>query len=115
MSKEPQSDSGRPAREITSVSVLGARVTWALLGPAAMMLLALGIARTGEGWLTVIDAIFAIAVGWTAWGRWFDERSSEASTAGHSAWPFPRYAVVLLAVAAVMWLTANVLGNHVLG
>lgn len=103
--------------EITSVTVLAARVTWILLGPMVAGLIAVGIATRGGGWLTLLDGLFAAAVAWIILGRWFDQRRGSAMlTTGERATDrqFRRYLAVLLAVAGAAWLAANVLGNHVL-
>lgn len=102
--------------ESNRFSVLGARVTWMALGPMVAMLAAVGIISHGRGWVTYVDAIFAVAVALTLFGRWFEMRfgnamtaSGEPATWGH----FRRYVMALIPVAAAAWVAANVLGNHV--
>jgi len=109
--------SQEPSEQITSASVLGARLTWSFIGPAALLLTSFGIISSGEGWLTKLDILFAVVVVWMLFGRWFDQqKTSDAPTAeGRPAkGPFGRYVGMLLAIAAGAWLVANVLGNHLL-
>jgi len=116
MPAHPES-SRESAAEITSVAALAARVTWMLLGPMVAGLIAVGIATRGGGWLTLFDGLFAAAVAWIILGRWYDQRNGSAALAsGQRATDrhFRRYLAVLLAIAGAAWVTANVLGNHVL-
>ena len=102
---------------ISSLSMLGARLMWAMIGPAALLFAAGGIITAGTGWLTALDAFFALVVGAILLSRWAEYRSGptmtltgEVVTAGH----FRRYMTALPADAASVWIAANVLGNHVL-
>jgi len=102
---------------ITSLSVLGARLTWVILGPIALALLAVGIVQRGNGWLTGLDGLFGLVVGLMILGRWVEQRSGAATTlTGQPATldQCKRYTVILLVVAAVTWITANIIGNHIL-
>ena len=103
--------------EITSVTVLGARISWVFAGPAALGLVTLAIASRGNGWLTAFDAIFAIVVAWMLAGRWVEQRSGVATLMNGepaTVHDFRRYVAVLLSVAGTIWVAANVLGNHLL-
>ena len=112
-----QSPSQDNAGGIASVSVLGARITWVLLGPISLALLVVGIVQRGNGWLTGLDGLFGLVVGLMILGRWVEQRSGAATTlTGEPATlqQCKRYTVILLVVAAVSWITANILGNHIL-
>lgn len=103
--------------QITSASVLGARLTWSFIGPAALLLITVAIVSRGEGWFTALDCWFTAVVVWMLVGRWFDHRRTSAAPAVDdppASKPFNRYAAMLLSIAAVAWLVANVLGNHLL-
>lgn len=109
----PSSKSG----EINSFWVLGARLTWALVGPLVLLLITVGIVSSGSGWLTGLDAGFAVVAGLMLLGRWVEQRSGAATTfagqpAGTSA--FARYAMTVIATTALIWVIANAVGNHVL-
>lgn len=104
-------------RPIDSLWVLGARLTWVFLGPAALFFLAAGIVNAGTGWFTALDGLFALVVGAMLLGRWVERRSGSATTvAGEASTPdqFRRYMTGLPIAAAGVWIVANVLGNHLL-
>lgn len=103
--------------EVTSIAALGGRITWALIGPMALLGVAYGIVSGGAGWLTALDAVFAGVVGLMILGRWVDQRSGSGLTlTGEPATEsqLRRYVTMLMAVACVVWVIANVAGNHVL-
>ncbi len=103
--------------EINSFWVLGARLTWVIGGPVALLGLTYGIVSSGTGWFTGLDAAFAIVIGLTLLGRWVEYRSGAATTvSGEPTTPaqFRRYVTFLPPVAAGMWILANIIGNHVL-
>jgi len=102
---------------VTSLGVLLARVFWLMLGPIAAGLALLGIVRHGEGWATLVDGVFLVVVGLMLLCRWVEIRSGSAMTAtGKPATVrhLRRYAVGLLVVAPILWIAANLVGNHVL-
>lgn len=112
----PANDTGFRVEHRTLKSLL-ARLTWVLLGPVVLGLLTVGILSTGSGWLTVLDLAFMLVVALMLLGRWHEARSGSAMTLyGQPATPEQcrRYLRVLPAAALVLWLLANVLGNHVL-
>lgn len=108
----------KPERdEIRSMWVLGARVTWVLFGPMVLMLICLGIISRGNGWLTVLDAAFAVVAALMILGRWVEYRSGTATTVTGqpaTAAQYHRYMAGLPVAAVILWVAANVLGNHVL-
>jgi len=104
-------------REISSLGVLGARLTWVLAGPLALIGITYGIVSSGTGWLTGLDAAFGIVVVLMLLGRWVEQRAGTTTTlTGEPATPeqFKRYMTLLPPLAAAVWIVANVLGNHVL-
>jgi len=117
MKTHMESGAERKPGEINSVAVLGARLTWVMLGPAALLLITWGIVSRGSGWLTVLDAAFGVVVGLMVLGRWVEQRSGVATTVtGEPATPehLKRYMTILIPATAAAWIIANVLGNHVL-
>jgi hypothetical protein len=112
--KNPSND--QAAGQISSLKVLGARLTWLMLGPVALALMIWAIASKGRGWLTGLNAAFFVVLGLTILGRWVEQRSGAATTlTGRPATlaHCKRYTVVLLAVAAVAWVVANLVGRAV--
>jgi hypothetical protein len=102
---------------IHSITVLGARVTWTLLGPFVLLLTTWSIVAQGIGWLTWLDGLFVAVVGLMVLGRWIEQRSGACTTlTGEPSTPEQsrRYIVILLVVAIVVWLAANMFGNHLL-
>ena len=109
-------DTPKPG-EIRSFAVFGARVTWVLAGPLALVLITYGIVSNGTGWRTGLDAVFGIVVGLMLLGRWVEHRTGAATAlTGEPATPeqFKRYMTLLPPLAVAVWLIANVVGNHVL-
>ncbi|MFH0980718.1 MAG: hypothetical protein V2A79_04175 [Planctomycetota bacterium] len=107
----------KKAGEINSFTVLGGRLTWVILGPFALLLITAGIVTRGGGWFTGLDAAFGVVVGLMILGRWVEQRSGTATTlTGEPATveQCKRYTAILLLVTAAVWVTANVLGNHLL-
>lgn len=115
MASRTESKSISQLRPISSLWVLGARLTWAGLGPMTWLLITVGIVLTGTGWLTGLDAFYWIAVGLMLLGRWVDHRSGASTTlTGEPATDehFRRYATGLPLIAVAVWIVANLLGNH---
>lgn len=109
-------DTPKPG-EIRSFTVLGARVTWILAGPLALLGITYGIVSSGTGWQTDLDVAFGIVLGLMLLGRWVEHRSGAATTlTGEPATPeqFRHFATLLPPLAAAVWVIANIVGNHVL-
>lgn len=116
MKTNPEPTTPKPG-EISSFGVLGARLTWILAGPIALLGITYGIVSSGTGWLTRLDAAFCVVAGLMLLGRWVEQRSGTATTlTGEPATPgqLKRYITILIPAAAVVWVIANVVGNHVL-
>ena len=118
MKSHTESTITKSPQPISSVWVLGARITWVALGPAALLFTTYGIIANGTGWLTGLDAFFGVVVGLMLLGRWVDHRSGSSTTLmGEPATDqqFRKYLAMLPPLAASLWIAANALGNHVLG
>lgn len=116
-SPSPEDGSSGAPQEITSVSLLLARLTWALAGPLALLGIAYGILSSGSGWLTGLDIAFAVVVGLMLLSRWLERRAGTLTTlSGQRARPdkHRRYTLGLVLVAALVWVGTNLVGNHVL-
>lgn len=117
MNSEHSVDTNPKIKPITSLSVLGARLTWIFAGPVALLFAAYGIVVAGSGWLTLLDAAFLAIVLFMLLGRWTEQRSGCAMTVyGDRPQPqqYRRYMTTLPVVAIAIWISANVLGNHLL-
>lgn len=117
MTSNPHSLNEHQVGQISSLWVLGARVTWTVLGPFALFLLSAGIVSRGTGWATALDVCFGAVVVLMLFGRWVEQRSGSATTLhGEPATleQCKRYMIGLLLVAAALWGCANLLGNHIL-
>lgn len=104
------------AGEVGSGAALLGRLMWMVLGPMLMLLITYALV-TRAGWFTPRDAAFGIVVTLMVGGRWVEQRSGAAMTATGEpagAQHFKRYARILLPLATGVWVTAKVLGNHVL-
>lgn len=104
-------------KEIDSIWVLGAQLTWAVLGPMALVLTTIGIVSHRQGWTTYVDALLGIIVVMMVLGRWAEMRSGCARTAqGEPAtWKHCKhYVTVLLPSGLLAWIIANLFGNHIL-
>jgi hypothetical protein len=104
-------------RAISSLGVLFATVFGSLLGPMFLVLTAMGIVNSGSGWFTKLDAIFAGLLTLMVACRWVEQRSGSATTAkGERATmqDFRRHVRSVLLIATLIWVAANLLGNHVL-
>lgn len=111
---------GHPLKtpEVTSCSVLLARCFWFFVGPAILVLLAVGIVSSGSGWVTALDVAFFLVLSLMLAGRWFEFQSGQAmtGTGAVASWAdFRRYVLLLTPLAASVWMAANLLGNHLLG
>ena len=115
---ERNSEPGTEVRagEASSGVVLLGRLMWMVLGPMLLLVITYAIV-TSEGWFTISDAAFAVVIGLMLGGRSIEQRSGTAMTAtGEPATieHFERYVKILLPVAAVVWVVANVMGNLIL-
>jgi divalent metal cation (Fe/Co/Zn/Cd) transporter len=110
------SGEGKPA-PISSFAVLGARLTWTAIGPLALVATLWGVASTHKGWLTPLDAVFALVVGLMILARWVEQRSGTATTmTGEpaTAAQCKRYTVLLVVIAGVAWIAAKTVGGYLL-
>ena len=116
--KTDQPVNQKPSAEgISSWSVLFGRIMWFIIGPAILMGTTYGIVTRGSGWVSGLSATYLITVALMVLGRWKEQRSGcatlatgETATCDH----FRRYIRLLLPLAGVVWVVANILGNHIL-
>lgn len=117
MKQEREPTSGSDQRGISSVSVLFGRLMWFIIGPIILLFATYGIGTRGDGWLTGKNATYLVTVALMVWGRWVEQRSGCATLADGkpATWEhFHRYVRYMLPIAGVLWLAANIVGNHVL-
>lgn len=117
MTKQHESAGANVPDEGTTISAMGARLTWVILGPMALFLIIITIVSDSQGWTTWLDAAFGAVVGLMLLGRWVEQRSGKAMTAtGEPATVenARRYSLILLITMSAVWIGANLLGNHIL-
>ena len=117
MITKPEPEKQADSKPISSLGVLGARLTWVILGPMALLGLTWGIASRRAGWLTGLDAAFGIVLALMLLGRWVEHRSGTGTTlTGEFATPeqFKRYMAYLPPLAVVAWIVAHIVGTYVL-
>jgi hypothetical protein len=105
-----------PDQSTPIIPLLG-RVFWIMVGPLVLTLLTFTIIRIGSGWLTAADIAFFVVLGGMVLGRWLEFRggspqtsTGEPATAAH----LRRYAVGTILVGLLIWVVANLIGNHLL-
>lgn len=112
----PAASPARPAEPaLSTIPMLLAHFVWYLLGPLFLFLTLLGIVRAGSGWATLLDVVVVLVVGAMIYCRWLEQRSGQGmtTTGEPSTWEdFRRYSIGLSLLVAVLWIVANVLGNH---
>jgi hypothetical protein len=103
--------------EISSLKVLGARLTRLFVGPLVLILITWALASKARGWLSGLSAAFFVVLGITILARWVEQRSGAATTlTGRPATPeqCKRYTLVLLVAAMIAWLAANLVGTYLI-
>lgn len=98
-----------------SALVLLGRVFWMFLGPMILVFLGYSIVRIGNGWFTPADIAFLVVVGVLVLARWLEVRGGNPQTAsGEPATPeqFRRYILLAPLVGIMVWIGANLIGNH---
>ncbi len=98
----------------TAVSAV-ARLFWMMFGPMAMFVAMFLIASNGGGWFTVADMVFLTLLGGLVLARWVEFRGGNAQTSTGepaTAEQLRRYAVGTVIVGLLVWVVANIVGNH---
>ncbi len=102
---------------VTSIKVVLARLFWMLLGPAFLTICLYRIATAGTGWTTFADLVYFVILGGMILGRWVEFRAGNPRTStGEPAAPadLRRYVLAVAAGGLLLWVVANVVGNHLL-
>lgn len=110
MKTNPDTVNEKKAGEITSLSVLGARLTWAALGPLVLLVMAGAVFSKAHSWFSALDVAYGVVVALMILARWVEQRSGSATTlTGEPATSrhFARYVAVLLPLAIVVWVVAH--------
>lgn len=97
-------------------AVLG-RLFWMMLGPLTLGVAVYYILTSASGWRTVADIFFFAILGGMILGRWLEFRGGNPQTStGEPASPahLRRYVLFLVIGGPIVWLLANVIGNHLL-
>ena len=100
-------------RQTTTALDLFARLLWVMVGPFALALLALSIARNRGGWLSPPSLAYFPVLGTTIFGRWLEFRgghpmsaTGEPATEAH----LRRYLIGAATLGLAVWIVANSLG-----
>ncbi len=104
-----------PNQPTTSFLQLFARIFWMMIGPLTLAILAYAIVNVGSGWLTVADIAFFLVLGGVVLARWIEFQGGNPQKAtGEPATPadLHRFVVVTLILGLVVWVIANLIGNH---
>jgi hypothetical protein len=90
------------------------RLVWFMIGPAAMLILAVTSMERGGGWLTGLDIAFFVALAVTILARCIDFRLGRPQTASGTpatAAHLRRYIPSVFVVGVLVWTIANAIGN----
>ncbi len=91
------------------------RLLWMMIGPAVLIITTAHIVLEGEGWNTTADYVFFFVMAVTLLGRWLELAGGNPQTCdGEPATrkQVYRYTIVTLVLGGVVWVMANVVGNH---
>ncbi len=109
-------DQGKAAKSGGAGTLL-CRLVWMFAGPLSLGIIVYQTVSQSDGWLVFRDGVFAVALALMIGARWLEVRSGTAETAtGEPATMehFKRYVMILLPLAAALWIAAKVVGTHVL-
>jgi len=102
----------------SSAIAVVARIFWMMLGPVMLFVVAISIARQGEGWWTGLDMLYLVTLPALIVARLFEFQAGDPQTTTGEPATFAdlqQYAVGVVLVGMAVWLAANLLGNHWLG
>ena len=102
-------------RTLSSTPAFFGRLSWMIVGPFALAIVALSIAERRDGWFALLDLIYFLILGGMLLGRWLEYRYSEPLTAtGEPATvaDLRRYALALGLLGLGAWVAANLVGNQ---
>src|SRR3972149_74949 len=117
MRAESNTPAGQEPKGSSSSAMALTRVFWALAGPVSLPFVLWRIVTLGHGWLTRWDMVFFGILALMIVFRWIELQSGQGLTAygePATAAHFRRWLWILLTLALVAWIFANVLGNMVL-
>jgi hypothetical protein len=86
-----------------------------MIGPSVLLLLAIGIANRGQGWLTPVDIAFLVVLAAMVAARWLEFRRGAAlKGTGEPATrtDLLRYVPIAVATGLAVWIVANLVGNY---
>lgn len=102
---------------LSSTPALFGRLSWMIVGPFAVGIVAFAIAGRRDGWFSPLDLLYFVVLGGMLLGRWLEFRYSRPLTATGepaSGDHLRRYAWGLGLVGLAGWVAANLVGNQVL-
>jgi hypothetical protein len=98
------------------IPVLG-RLFWMMIGPLLLVLTIYFIATSGTGWTTTADLLYFVILGGMILGKWLEFRGGSPQTSTGepaTAADLHRYILMLVTIGPVVWVLANLVGNHLL-
>jgi hypothetical protein len=102
-------------RTLSAAPAVVGRLSWMIVGPFALALVAVGITERRDGWFGALDLIYFVVLGAMLLGRWLEFQYSRPLTAAGepaSVHDLRRYALVLGALGLGAWVVANLIGNQ---
>jgi hypothetical protein len=102
---------------ITSLTVVIGRLFWMMVGPLTLMVTIYFFVSSGTGWWTVADLLYFIILGGMILGKWLEFRGGNPQTStGEPAGPtdLRRYVLMVVTIGPIVWVLANLVGNHLL-
>jgi hypothetical protein len=101
----------------TPLSAVFGRLFWMMVGPLGLVLTTYFIVTSGTGWTTTADLIYFIILGGMILGKWLEFRGgSPLTSTGEraTAADLRRFILMVVTAGPVVWVIANILGNHLL-
>ena len=102
----------------TPLSAVFGRLFWMLVGPLGLILTTYFIVTSGTGWTTMADLLYFVILGGMILGKWLEFRGGnpETTTGEHvTAADLRRYILMVVTAGPIVWVVANIFGNHLLG
>jgi hypothetical protein len=118
LSSDPQSlgaSVSPPSSQTTLVLALFGRLTWMMFGPISLAVTTFLVVSKGGGWFTPADFAHFAVLGAMLLGRCLEFGGGNPQTAeGQPATRahLRRYLLVAGVIALVVWVAANIVGNH---
>jgi hypothetical protein len=100
---------------MTSVPAFFGRLSWMIVGPFVLAIVAITISQRRDGWFGALDLVYFIVLGGMLLGRWLEFQSGRPLTATGepaSLADLRLYALGLAALGFGAWVVANLIGTQ---